>query len=156
MATTAQNNIVLAHRVVAYPVDSSGSNDINQGDQVYLDTSAHLAKSLGASDDSNAAHFLGVAGESSYINPYGTKMYSAQIPVVVSGVATFNTTSGDTYNEGDAVYVGADAQTVTNTAGMLTNKVGYVKMRSGQSAVAGGSGITIDVEIQPKYPLAEV
>lgn len=156
MSTTAGNNIVNSHRVVAYPVASDGSADINQGDQVYLDTSAHLAKSLGSSDDANANTFLGVAGESSYINPYGTKMYSAQIPVVVSGIASFNTTTGDTYNEGDALYVGADAQTVTNTAGGLTKKIGYVAMRPGQSAVAGGAGIQIDVLIAAQYPLAEV
>lgn len=156
MSTTAQNNIVQHNRVVPFNIDSSGSNDINQGDQVYLDTSANVVKSLGSSDDTHAATFVGVAYDSSYINPYGTKEYSAQIPVVMSGIITFNTTSGDTYNEGNALYVGADAQTVTNTQGGLSNVIGYAKMRPGQSAVAGGSGITIDVLIAPKWPSAHI
>jgi hypothetical protein len=70
-------------------------------------------------------------------------------------VYTFNTTSGDTYNEGDKVYVGTDAQTVTNTIGGLTQVIGTVKMRPGQSAVAGGAGITIDVLIERHWPVAE-
>jgi predicted RecA/RadA family phage recombinase len=156
MATTAQNNIVFEGRSLGFAVDGTGSNDINQGDQVYMDTSAHLVKSLGANDDTNAANFVGVAMESSFINPYGTKEYSAQIPVMLAGVATFNTTSGDTYNEGDAVYVGADAQTVTNTVGGLTKKIGFVKMRPGQSAVAGGTNVTIDVAIERQFPVAGI
>lgn len=156
MATTAQNNIVIEGRALPFSVKTDGTADINQGDQVYVDTSAHVVKSLGANDDTNAANFVGVAMESSYINPYGTKMYSAQIPVMLDGVATFNTTSGDTYNEGDAVYVGADAQTVTNTVGGLTKKIGFVKMRPGQSAVAGGSGVTIDVAIERQFPVAGI
>lgn len=156
MATTAQNNIVEARRVEAWKVLADGTADINQGDQVYLDTSAHVVKSLGAADDTNAATFVGVAGESSFINPYGTKEYSAQIPVVRAGVVSMFTTSGDTYNEGDALYVGADAQTVTNTVGGLTKKVGYAKMRPGQSAVAGGATVAIDMVIEAQYPVAQV
>ncbi|SRR5216684_9013144 len=156
MATTAQNNVVLKGRTLPFAVLTDGNGDINQGDQVYVDTSAHLVKSLGANDDSNAATFIGVALDSSYINPYGTKMYSPQIPVGIDGVYTFNTTSGDTYNEGDAVYVGADAQTVTNTVGGLTKKIGFVKMRPSQSAVAGGSGVTIDVAIERQFPVAGI
>lgn len=154
MATTATNNIVMNQRSLPFAVKTDGTADINQGDQVYVDTSAHVVKSLGANDDTNAATFIGVANESSYINPYGTKEYSAQIPVVVEGVVTMNTTSGDTYNEGDALYVGADAQTVTNTVGGLTKKIGYAKMRPGQSAVAGGTGVTIDMVIERQFPVA--
>lgn len=156
MATTAQNNIVLEQKVMYAPVKQDGTSDINQGDQVYMDTTAKLVKSLGASDDTNAANFYGVAMASSYIQPYSSKRYQPLIPVLISGVVSFNTTSGDTYNEGDAVYVGADAQTVTNTVGGLTKKLGYIKMRQNQSAVAGGTGITIDVQIVPQYPVAAV
>jgi hypothetical protein len=111
---------------------------------------------LGISDDTNAAKFIGVALDSSYVNPYGTKKYSPQIAVGLDGVFTFSTTSGDTYNEGDAVYTGVDAQTVTNTAGGLTKKIGFVKMRPGQSAVAGGAGISIDIEISAQYPVVNI
>lgn len=156
MATTAQNNVVQKDRVISFAVDGTGSNDINQGDQVYIDTSAHLVKSLGANDDTNAHYFAGIADESSYINPYGTKEYSAQIPVVISGIVTMNTTTGDTINEGDALYVGADAQTVTNTKGGLNYVIGYAKMRPGQSAVAGGTGVTIDMIIARQWPVAAI
>lgn len=156
MATTAQNNIVLEQKVMYFPIKTDGTSDINQGDQVYMDTTAKLIKSLGANDDTNAANFVGVAMGSSYINPYGTKKYQPQILVLIAGVATFNTTAGDTYNEGDAVYVGADAQTITNTVGGLTKKLGYVKMRQNQSAVAGGSTVTIDVQVVPQYPIPAV
>jgi predicted RecA/RadA family phage recombinase len=154
MSTTAQNNIVLQQKMMYFPIDQTGANDINQGDQVYMDTSAKLIKSLGSSDDTHAATFVGVAAASSYIQPYSTKKYQPQIPVLIAGVATYNTTSGDTLNEGDAVYAGADAQTVTNQA--ATNIIGYVKMRQNQSAVAGGAGVTIDVQIVPKYPTTAV
>ena len=155
MATTAQNNCVQQGRVYSGPIKTDGTSDINQGDQLYFDTSAKVFKSLGSSDDTNANTFAGVALESSYVNPYGTKMYSPQIPYSIDGVFTFNTTSGDTYNEGDALYVGTDCQTVTNTVGGLTKKIGYAKMRPGQSAVAGGSGVSIDVRIERQWPLAE-
>jgi hypothetical protein len=154
--TTANNNIVLRGTVLPMPILTNGTADINSGDQVYVDASAHVVKSLGASDDTNAATFLGVAMDSSYINPYGTKMYSPQIPVMTSGVVSFNTTTGDTYNAGDAVYVGADAQTVTNTVGALTKKIGFVVTRPGQSAVAGGTGIVIDVCIEHQFPVAGI
>lgn len=156
MATTASNNIVFEGRSLGFNVLTDGTADINQGDQIYVDTSAHVVKSLGSSDDTNAAAFIGVAMDSSFINPYGTKEYSAQIPVMLAGVATFNTTAGDTYNEGDALYVGADAQTVTNTVGGLTKKIGFVKMRPGQSAVAGGAGVTIDMSIERQFPVAGI
>lgn len=152
--TTAINNVVFKGRVLGFNILTDGTADINQGDQCYIDTSAHVVKVLGSSDDTNAAHFIGVALDSSYINPYGTKEYSAQIAIGLDGVYTFNTTTGDTYNEGDKVYVGADAQTVTNTIGGLTKVIGTVKMRPGQSAVAGGTGVTIDVSIEVQWPAA--
>jgi hypothetical protein len=156
MATTSNNNIVLRGSVLGMAILTNGTADINQGDQVYVDTSAHVVKSLGVSDDTNAATFLGVAMDASYINPYGTKMYSPQIPVMTSGVVSFKTTAGDTYNAGDALYVGADAQTVTNTAGALTKKIGFVVTRPGQSAVAGGTGVTIDAVIEHQFPTAGI
>lgn len=154
MSTTAQNNIVLQQKMMYFPIDQTGANDINQGDLVYMDTSAKLIKSLGTSDDTNAAHLVGVAAASSFIQPYSTKKYQPTIPVMISGLASFNTTSGDTYNEGDALYAGADAQTVTNQS--ASHIIGYAKMRQNQSAVAGGAGVTIDVQIVPEYPTTAI
>jgi len=57
MATTAQNNIVASQRVIPFNILTDGTADINAGDQVYLDTSAHVAKSLGSSDDTKRRAF---------------------------------------------------------------------------------------------------
>lgn len=112
MATTAQDNVVYEQKRMWFPVLQDGTSDINQGDQVYMDTTAKVIKSLGASDDSNANTYVGIAMASSFIQPYSQKKYQPLIPVLIAGVVNQNTTSGDTYNEGDALYVGADAQTV--------------------------------------------
>lgn len=155
MATTANQNKVAdvgAERKVPYNCDTTGSNDFNQGDLLYLDTSSHTVKALDS--DAHAAYLVGVASDTSWRNLYGTKQYpdSGQVEVFTAGIFTFNTTSGDTLNDGDAVYIGADAQTVTNTAGMMTHKLGIVKLRPGQGAVSGGAGTTIDVLVIPQYP----
>ncbi len=156
MSTTANQNKVAdvgAARLVPYNCDTTGNSDFNQGDLLYLDTSSHTVKAVGS--DGNAATLVGVASDTSWRTIYGTKQYpdSGQVEVFTAGIFTFNTTTSDTYNDGDAVYIGADAQTVTSTAGMLTNKVGYVKLRPGQSAVTGAAGVTIDILIVPKFPV---
>ena len=153
MATTAQNNLVQNvgfEMKVPFKVKTDGTADINQGDQVYLDTSAHTVKSVGS--DGNAATFVGVAADTSFRNLYGTKQYpdSGTIQVYIAGIFYFGQTSGDTYHDGDSVYVGADAQTITNTAGGNTNIIGYIKIRPGLSSVAYAAGTTIDVLIVPK------
>lgn len=154
--TTANQNKVMdvgAARLIPYNCDTTGSNDFNQGDLLYLDTSAHLVKAC--TDDTKAATFVGVASDTSWRNLYGTKTYpdSGQVAVFVAGIFTFNSTTSDTYNDGDAVYIGADAQTITSTAGMLTHKLGYVKLRPGQSAITGAAGTTVDILIVPQFPV---
>jgi len=154
MATSQTDNVVI--RVappLPFPILKDGTADINQGDQVYMDTTNHVAKSLGASDDTNAATFAGVAAEGSFIQPYSAKVYSDQIPVFTKGVFRFKTTTGDTYHDGDTLYVGADAQTVTNTVGALTKKIGYVKLPPGVATIAGGAGITVEAQITPLWPV---
>lgn len=157
MATIPTDNVVQRlSNPVPMPILTDGTSDINQGDQVYLDTSNHVVKSLGASDDTNAATYVGVALDGSYIQPYSVKEYSPQIPVLTKGICRFKTTSGDTYHTGDAVYVGADCQTVTNTVGGLTKKIGYVNLPPSVSSLAGGAGITVEIWIEAQWPLAAV
>jgi predicted RecA/RadA family phage recombinase len=153
--TTAQNNVSYQWAPqLQYSVLTDGSNDINQGDLVYFDTVTKAVKVLDS--DAHGAALAGVAGESSYLNLYGTKKYtdSGTIVVLTKGIFSFNTTNGDTLNDGDAVYLGADQQTVTNTAGGMTHAVGYVKLRPGQGAVAGGAGVKIDVLVVAQFPVA--
>ena len=153
MTTVAQNNQSYQWAPqLQYAVYTDGTFDINQGDLVWFDSSSHKVKS--ADTDAHCQYLAGVAGETSYLNLTGTKIYtdSGCIPVFTKGIFTFNTTSGDTYNDGDTLYIGADAQTITNQA--ASHAVGYAKMRPGQSAVAGGAGITIDMVLVAQFPVA--
>jgi len=152
-ATKGVDNVVVKYaEPVQFQQDQTGSNDFNCGDMLYMDTSAHQAKPL-INSDSNAATFCGVAMNGSYVNVYGTKNYFDLVPVLLKGIVSFFMTSGDTYHDGDAVYVGADAQTVTNTAGGLTKKLGYVKLPAGLTSVAYAAGSKIEVQITPLWPV---
>lgn len=155
--TTAQNNII-AHpggfsKILPYQIDSSGSNDINQGDLVYFNTTSKFVISVAS--DANAATLAGVSTLTSFIDPYGLKQYLSPIMVAFDVIAALKTTSGDTYNWGDAVYIGADAQTITNVA--ATNKVGFVYPQSvpviGTAfTIAGGSGVTAPILVIAQFP----
>lgn len=157
MATTATNNRVQDigfEQKVPCKVKTDGTADINQGDNVYVDTSAHCVKALGS--DGNAATYRGVAADTSFRNLYGTKQYpdSGTIQVYVAGIFFFTTTSGDTYTDEDKVFFATDAQTVTNTVGGNTSELGVVKLRPGVSSLAAATGVTVDVQIQPRWPVA--
>ena len=159
MATTAQNNLVYTPggnpRGLRWPVDSSGNHDVNQGDMVYLSSGTSYLLNPCASD-ANAANLYGVAGETSYINPYGLKTYFPTIVVFFGSVFFFNTTSGDTYNNGVAIYnAGVDAQTITNASG--SNPIGYAYLNTPGTigtapTVAGGSNVTLPVFIVAVKP----
>lgn len=150
MSTTPSNNGAGKKGAgFAWAIDTSGSNDINQGDLLYFDTSAHVAKPLDS--DAHAAFLLGVAYDSSFLNLYGTKIYEAAVVAVCDGVSRMKTTSGDTYHDGDTLYLGADAQTVTNTAGGNTHPVGNVHLPFGNT-VAGGANILIECIILAQFP----
>lgn len=156
MTTTAQNNQVLVgNNPLSYPVLTDGTYDINQGDQVYWDSSGHVVKPVDT--NGHAATFAGVAAQSSYMNPYGTKIYpQGSIEVWTKGKYTFKTTVGDTLNHGDPVYLGADAQTVTNQDPGGGNVIGYVWLPLGGTAVTGATGTNIDVVIKALFPFAGV
>lgn len=132
-----------------WPVLDDGTADINAGDLLYFDSSAHVAKPLDS--DAHAATLLGVAYDSSFLNLYGQKKYEAGVVAISSGVVRLFTTSGDTYHDGDEVWLGADAQTITNTQGGNTHAIGVVYLPMGNT-VAGGSGTLIEVIIQPQFP----
>jgi predicted RecA/RadA family phage recombinase len=132
-----------------FPVSNGGSFDINQGDLVYFDTSAHYLKPLDS--DAHAATFVGVAYDSSFLNLYGQKKYDDGITVQQKGVARLFQTAGDTYHDGDTVYLGADAQTITNTAGGSTHPLGVIFLPMGNT-VTGAAGALIEVRLLPQFP----
>jgi hypothetical protein len=154
MATQHRDNIVVEYQPpISYPIKVDGTADINGGDLVYFDTGAFVVKSLDS--DAHAATFAGIAKNGSFIQPYNTKQYGAgQIPVAQKALVNLNTTAGDTLHEDDAVYFGADAQTVTNTAGGMTHKLGYVKLGAGYTGqtLAGGAGITVNILLAVQDP----
>lgn len=152
MTTTQQNNVVKEDApATPYPIKSDGTADINGGDLVYFDTTAKVVKSL---DDAttHCATFAGLAKNGSLISPYGTKEYFPNIPVLQKGIVNLFTTVGESYSEGDALYFGADAQTVTKTdpgAGVI---IGYAKLRAGITTLTGAAGVKIDMQLAPKHP----
>lgn len=137
----------------SFPVATDGTFDINEGDLVWFDTSVHILKPLDS--DAHAAYLAGYAYDSSFLNLYGQKKYDNSIVAVCVGAGRFKTTSGDTYHHGDTLYLGADAQTVTNTAGGSTHAVGYVYLPGGNT-VAGGTGTLIEAIIQAQWPTTGV
>ena len=152
--TTAGNNVAGGRGVgYSYPVSSGGSFDINAGDLVWYDTTAYYLKP--ADTDAHMAYLVGVAYDSSFLNLYGTKKYETAITVQSVGIGRFKTTSGDTYHHGDACYLGADAQTITNTVGGSSHIVGYISLPGGNT-VAGGAGILVEMILAPQYPTAAV
>lgn len=152
MSTVQQDNVIVKFvEPTAYPIKTDGTADINGGDLVYFDTSAKVIKSLDS--DAHAAQFAGLAMNGSYIQPYNTKQYGAgMIPVLQKGRVRVNSTSGDTYSHADALYMTADAQTVTNTVGGNSNIVGYVFLAPGIASLAGGAGITLQMDLAVKFP----
>lgn len=125
----------------------SNSFPINQGDLVYLDTTAHLAKA--AASDANAATLLGVAltpyKVSSNLDNSGAPAEKA-IMVGWDVVAGLKTTAAETYYTGTVVYLGADAQTVTTVVG--TNKIGTVLLPVTISSLTGAAGVTVPVVVK--------
>lgn len=157
MATIATNNRVQDigfEQKVPCKVLTDGTADINQGDNVYVDTTNHVVKVVGS--DANAQFYRGVACDTSFRNLYGTKQYpdSGTLQVYVAGIFFFTTTSGDTYHDEDKIYIGADAQTVTNTVGGNTYEIGVAKLRPGSTSLAAATGVTVDIQIQPRWPVS--
>lgn len=153
MATTAINNLVypaLRNDRLLYPVDSSGSNDFNQGDMLYF--TSNQARATGS--DGNNATFCGVAADTPYKSPYGTKIYDPMANVIFDGIFFFKS-AAVTFNMNDALYYSTDAQTVTNAA--ATNITGYFQLFTGQATgVVGGSGVNVLSLIVPKSPTTAI
>ena len=119
---------------------------VKQGELVYWDASAHIVKPLDT--DAHAATQLGVALQPSGVSSSldnSAAIVEKTIAVGFGCKALFKTTVGDTYLEGDALYIGADAQTVTNTVGANVNKIGVVQHPAAVSSVAGAAGVNVQV-----------
>ncbi len=123
---------------------SNTTAPFHQGDLLYWDSSAHLAKPVDS--DANAAYLIGVALKASIVNSNLDNTAVGE-PCVNTGygvVAPFKTTAGQTLNHGDLVYIGADAQTITNATGN-SYAVGSVSLPPGGSAISGATGVLAPV-----------
>lgn len=166
--TIPRNNIVKDVRfqgsVLNYPLSTGGSFDFFQGDLLWWDSSATIVKPLDS--DAHAANLVGVAARSAYIAPYASmqqtggpalvKNYELAALVLFGVIATFFSTSGETYNDGDSVYFGGVAnnpQTITKSSGSPTHVVGVVKLPPGGLAISGGSTVLVPVLVIPQIPV---
>ncbi|MDE2102289.1 MAG: hypothetical protein KGL39_33900 [Patescibacteria group bacterium] len=133
-----------------WPLDPSFATTINAESFVWFNQSVNYMQPLSA--DANAANFLGLCVDQSPLNLIGSTFtgggnFNANTNnmglVARYGQAAMFVTSGQSYVPGQALYIGADAQTVTNIAG--SNQIAYV---SGEQAAitnaASGSKVLVD------------
>lgn len=118
------------------------SSGVSQGDMMQWDAGSRLAtNNLLAS----GSIFLGVAEERNPVASIGTStapLTGSRCRVKSSGVHFFKSTAGETYSHLDAVYQGADAQTVTKIGS--TRIVGRVWLPDG-TQVTGASTTSVNV-----------
>ena len=128
-------------------VPISSSFPINQGDLVYFDTVAKIAKPVAT--DANAATLLGVALTPSKVSSNLDNPSAPAEKAIMVGwdvVANLKTTASETYATGTVVYEGADSQTITTVAG--SNPIGRVLLPVTQASVTGAAGVTVPVVIK--------
>ena len=154
-----------------YPHDVTGSHDYNQDDLMYRDASSGQVWPLDT--DAHAATFVGVAAKPGFIAPYTatqlpggpamSKQYDTDALIQRDCIVGFFGHTGETYHDGDLVYLdsSADPQTVCNTPGNAqggagAHPVGIVKLPSASigTAVAYAAGVRIPVRIIAQFPIA--
>ena len=153
-----------------YPHDVTGSHDYNQGDLMYRDASSKQVWPLDT--DAHAAAFVGVAAKPGFIAPYTyvggaagptvSKVYDANALILRDCLAGFFGHTGETYYDGDEVYLdnSADPQTVCKTVGNAqggagAHPVGVVKMPDGVTSIAYAAGVRIPVRVIAQFPIAQ-
>ena len=156
MVTTAQNSDQKSGYDVVTGRPVTVGTAINQGDMVYNvgSTTYSLAP---VTSDGNAATFEGISEDTYPTASLATKEAEVDgIRVRRHGIVNMNMTSAETYHHGDALYVGADAQTVTNTPGTglgaLVNIVGYVCLTKNVTSLAYSATGKVPMLIVPILP----
>lgn len=148
MATVNNDNIVkgsVSGQGFLMHVDmkiNHASFPLHQGDLVFFN--AGIAKPVTA--DADCAALLGVALQPSGVSSNldnSSAPAEKTIQVGFGVVALFNSTGVETYTDGLAVYLGADAQTITTVVG--TNKVGVVKLAPSVASITGAAGVKVPV-----------
>lgn len=121
------------------------SSGISQGDMIQWDTGARKATPL---TTASGAIFLGVSESAQPLAGLGSSTVSLTGDVVrvkSTGVHAMKTTMGETYVHLTPVFMGGDAQTVTNAGGQA-RLIGRCWVPGGQS-ITGASGVKVPVLI---------
>jgi predicted RecA/RadA family phage recombinase len=126
---------------------TDGVGPVSAGDLVMFDTTL---KRLTAG---SGPKFVGVAQDQIPLaSALDSQFTATDVPVIRQGVFAMIPTSGDTYSNGDAVYVGATAQTVKKkTAEADTEIIGYAWLPLG-GTVVGATAASVDVLIVANFP----
>ena len=127
-------------------------NTIHAGDFVYVDQTTYDIKALDT--DAHAQYFVGVSEDTqdTAYDAYPGQTDPSKMSVVGKGWAKQYTTNGETYVPNQTLYLGANAQTVTNVTGSF--KVGFVAdLPDGSQLSLVGTGTNfVVVELLKAWP----
>lgn len=166
MATVPANLMVKTEmEFLQFPNNSGAGNVIHSGDAVFIDTpaqgtSTYMLKALAT--DAQAAAFAGICQDTYDPTNYGVYSNDPVPPagMMVQRIGIWNpfTTSGETYNPGAKVYIGANAQTITLGTTANANVIGYVnnKPDGSQIAYAGNGSNHVEILLARVWPAASV
>ena len=142
---TAPNATNFRKKVYEHLAGRPLGTDINSGDFVYYNTSAHTYDKC--DDDTKALTFAGVSNDTSPIPSLLEDI--ATIRVNRHGTFEFTATCGQTYYDGTVVYVNGAAQTISNTG---THVIGLAVLETGVSALTVTTvGAKLQVAIIPVH-----
>lgn len=161
--TTAQNNVDRLNRnYTSRRVVVTTNLTVNAGDLVYWDGTNYTITPV-TSTGQVTGNFFGVAVQSNAAQIYPGDPDQAGVEVLCRGVVWLNSTSAQTYLPFQAVTVGADSQTVTNSGTNTGNTIGWVwtdppsTPRPNQAtpvpeSIAGG--VRIPIQLNPQHVVA--
>ncbi len=113
-------------------------------------TGAHMP----LSNDTNAAYYTGEIRDVNPVQIYAATQTPNQPSSLVRGTRfgqfLKNATTGDSYVPYQAVYAGADNNTITSQSG--TNKIGYVSVENLFPLTSVAAGTTVLCDMRAKYP----
>lgn len=138
--TTAQNNLyTVIDETRIMKVSADEAVKYNEGDMAYLDTTDGTVKALDS--DANAANLVGVFRDTKpvahHIMVSGQQFKDyASIFLKRGQVYRFKIKGAEAIADGDKVYFGGDAQTVTTVAGAMVNHVGVIVLRHEEGDIA--------------------
>jgi len=154
--TTSQNTLYSEQVLNSMMWPLASDQDVNEGDMIYFDSGADSVKQL--DDQANDDHFCGISEEQSPTNISTASNIDRPdwIKARKLGIFWLYGTAGQTYTRHQKVYVGADAQRVTNVPSLSGNHVGYIYLEYGQSPIQADGLTRIPVIIHVNEEAAKL